>query len=100
MNNDLRQQFKFPVGGGAANETSPPEIVAFLREKGVQIDGTFEATVSLYGRLHSSLSFRKIGDYTAPTIVKLDVAYYDVQVVIGGYVSGTVVAWFAGFVSS
>ncbi len=89
--------FNFPTGGGAANATSTPEIVAFCVGKVVQIGGTFSATVDIQGRVSSSDAYVSLGTFTAGAIFPVEPAFYDLRIVITGWISGTVTASFAGF---
>lgn len=96
---DLRQPFMMPgATPGQDNGTTLPETVAHLRDVAVQVDGTFVGTVQIQGRLHPSLSFQNIGSaLTQPGLVAITLPVSDLQLVVTGYGSGTIVAWVAGF---
>jgi hypothetical protein len=92
------QAIPFPDNGGAADEVSPDVIVAGYKNVGVQIEGTFTATVIIRGRLSASASFQQLTSVTGPTLYAIpnDMALQAIQVEIDNHTGGTVEALFAG----
>lgn len=100
---DQRQLFRF-ASGGVANGNSDAIVVDTLTSLTLQISeangGTFDAQVTLWGRVHESLPFEKIQEYTASTLEVRDEKLQAVKLIITSYVSGEIVAGIAGILNT
>ncbi len=77
---------------GQGDGTSERVITRHLKNVGIQIDGTFQADVSVQTRLAPALSFIEITQVSGPALVPIpnDMPVYDVQLVVTNYVSGEI----------
>lgn len=89
--------FTFETSDGEANETSHAVIAGHYWGHGIQIDGTFEASVKVEVRLSKSLSYVTLQTVTAPALIPIGHPIESVRLTIEGYVNGQVVGAYAGY---
>jgi hypothetical protein len=92
-----RDKHVFKFGGSFAQTatgdgTSEPVITSHLRNLLIQVNGTFEADVSVQTRVDPSLDFLELSQLSAPGFVSIpnDAPVSDVQIVVSNYVSGSI----------
>lgn len=82
---------------GAANGTSQAVKVGHYWGHVLQVDGEFEANVTVKGRLSASLGYFPISTLSAPGLVPISHPLHDLVVEVSDYVSGQVVVVYAGY---
>ncbi len=85
------------ASGGTGGGTSAPVDVSDLEAIGIQIEGTFSASVDIRINLSGSSQFETYATVSGTYILALPLAAAQVDVVVNGYVSGTVVATAVGY---
>lgn len=89
--------FTFEDDGGEGNETSHAIVTGHYWGHGVQIDGTFEASVKVEVRLSKLLNYVTLQTVTAPALIAIGHPIESVRLTIEGYAGGQVVGFYAGY---
>jgi hypothetical protein len=77
---------------------SAPIVTRHLKNLMIQVDGEFQADITVKTRLDPSLSYLDLVTLSAPGFVAVpnDASMSDVTVVVSGYVSGSIRALLVG----
>ena len=89
--------FSFTDDDGEANEVSKTIIGGHYWGHVIQIDGTFVADVTVEVRVSASLGFAPLTTVSGQAIVPIGYPVHSVRLTITNYVSGQVVAAYAGY---
>lgn len=89
--------FNFEAHNGGADETSHAIVVGHYWGHAVQIDGDFEANVTVQVRLSQNVGYVDLPTVTAKGLIPIGHPVESIKLVIADYVSGQVVAVYAGY---